>query len=87
MTEFQEKLDKTRAIEGELERTIDGLDPVDSSRVNIAAPDQSLYTTTQEPTTASIAIKTKPGQSLDASEVAASRCSSPTRSTGSSPRT
>ena len=69
MTEFQEKIDKTRAIEGELERTIDGLDPVESSRVNIATPDQSLYTTTQEPTTASIAIKTKPGQSLDAPEV------------------
>jgi flagellar M-ring protein FliF len=69
MTEFQENVDKTRAIEGELERTIDGLDPVDSSRVNIATPQQSLYTTSQEPTTASIAIKTKPGQSLDASEV------------------
>ena len=69
MTEFQEKLDKTRAVEGELERTIDGLDPVESSRVNIAAPDQSLYTTTQLPTTASIAIKTKPGATLDAGEV------------------
>jgi flagellar M-ring protein FliF len=69
MTEFQEKIDKTRAVEGELERTIDGLDPVESSRVNIAAPDQSLYTSTQEPTTASIAIKTKPGQSLDAGQV------------------
>jgi flagellar M-ring protein FliF len=69
MTEFQEKLDKTRAVEGELERTIDGLDPVESSRVNVATPDQSLYTSTQEPTTASIAIKTKPGQTLDAGEV------------------
>jgi flagellar M-ring protein FliF len=69
MTEFQEKLDKTRAVEGELERTIDGLDPVESSRVNIATPDQSLYSSTQEPTTASIAIKTKPGQTLDAGEV------------------
>jgi flagellar M-ring protein FliF len=69
MTEFQEKIDKTRAIEGELERTIDGLNEVDSSRVNIAAPDQSLYTTTQEQTTASIAIKTKAGQSLDSGEV------------------
>jgi flagellar M-ring protein FliF len=69
MTEFQEKLDKTRAVEGELERTIDGLNPVESSRVNIATPDQSLYTSTQEPTTASIAIKTKPGQSLDAGQV------------------
>ena len=69
MTEFQEKVDKTRAVQGELERTIDGLDPVESSRVNIATPDQSLYTSTQEPTTASIAIKTKPGQQLDAGEV------------------
>jgi len=69
MTEFQEKIDKTRAIEGELERTIDGLDPVESSRVNIASPDQTLYTTTQEPTTASIAIKTKPGESLDPDQV------------------
>ncbi len=69
MTDFQEKLDKTRAVEGELERTIDGLDPVESSRVNIATPDQSLYTTTQVPTTASIAIKTKPGATLDAGEV------------------
>ncbi len=69
MTEFTEKIDKTRAVEGELERTIDGLDPVESSRVNIASPDQSLYTATQEPTTASIAIKTKPGASLDADQV------------------
>jgi flagellar M-ring protein FliF len=69
MTEFTEKIDKTRAVEGELERTIDGLDPVESSRVNIATPDQSLYTSTQEPTTASIAIKTKPGASLDAGQV------------------
>jgi flagellar M-ring protein FliF len=69
MTEYTEKIDKTRAVEGELERTIDGLDPVESSRVNIASPDQSLYTATQEPTTASIAIKTKPGASLDADQV------------------
>jgi len=69
MTDFQEKIAKTRAIEGELQRTINGLDPVESSRVNIATPDQSLYTSTQEPTTASVAIKTKPGQSLSPDQV------------------
>ncbi len=69
MTQFQEKLDKTRAIEGELQRTIDGLNPVDSSRVNIAAPDNTLYSSTQEPTTASVAVKTKPGQSLSPEQV------------------
>lgn len=69
MTEFEEKLDKTRAIEGELQRTIDGLDPVDAARVNIAAPDASLYTSTQAPTTASVAIRTKPGEQLSPQEV------------------
>ena len=69
MTEFQEKLDKSRAVEGELERTIDGLDPVESSRVAIAAPDQSLYVSTQAPTTASVAVKTKAGASLTPSQV------------------
>ena len=69
MTEFQEKLDKTRAIEGELQRTIDGLNPVETSRVHIATPDQSLYSSSQQPTTASIAIKTKPGQDLSSQEV------------------
>src|SRR5579862_3225721 len=69
MTEFQEKLDKTRAVEGELQRTIDGLNPVETSRVHIATPDQSLYSSSQEPTTASIAIKTKPGQALSSQEV------------------
>jgi flagellar M-ring protein FliF len=69
LTEFQENIDKIRAIEGELERTIDGLDPVESSKVNIASPDQSLYSSSQQPVTASIAIKTKPGQSLSGPEV------------------
>lgn len=69
MDQFQERIDKTRAIEGELERTIDGLNPVATSRVNIAAPSASLYSSTQEPTTASISIKTKPGQSLGPGQV------------------
>jgi flagellar M-ring protein FliF len=69
MTAFQEKLDKTRAIEGELQRTISGLDTVEAARVHIATPDDTLYTSTQAPTTASIAIKTKPGQTLTPQDV------------------
>jgi flagellar M-ring protein FliF len=69
MTDFEEKLDKTRAIEGELQRTIAGLDPVQAARVHIAAPDQTLYTATQSPVTASIAITTKPGEALSPTEV------------------
>ena len=69
MTDFQEKIAKTRATEGELQRTISGLTPVQSARVHIATPEASLYSTTQEPTTASVAIQTKPGMQLGSQEV------------------
>jgi flagellar M-ring protein FliF len=68
-TQFEENIDKQRAIEGELGRTISGLDPVESARVQIAQPDQTLYSSTQNPTTASVAITTKPGMQLSAAQV------------------
>jgi len=69
MTDFQEKIAKTRATEGELQRTISGLTPVQSARVHIASPQASLYSSTQQPTTASVAIQTKSGMQLSAQEV------------------
>ncbi|HEY0615479.1 MAG TPA: flagellar basal-body MS-ring/collar protein FliF [Candidatus Elarobacter sp.] len=69
MTDFQEKIAKTRATEGELQRTISGLTPVQSARVHIATPQASLYSTTQSPTTASVAIQTKTGMQVSAQEV------------------
>ncbi len=69
MTDTQEKIAKIRATEGELQRTIAGLTPVDSARVHLAVPDATLYSTTQEPTTASVAIRTKPGMALSPQEV------------------
>jgi flagellar M-ring protein FliF len=69
MTDFQEKIAKQRATEGELQRTIAGLTPVESARVHIASPESSLYSSTQQPTTASVAIKTKPGMTVGPTEV------------------
>jgi len=69
MTDTQEKIAKIRATEGELQRTISGLTPVESARVHIASPDVSLYSTDQEPTTASVAVKTKPGMTLSPQQV------------------
>jgi len=69
MTTFQEQVMKLRATEGELQRTIEGLTPVQSARVNIAQPEAQLYTSAQQPTTASIAVTTKPGMTLLPSEV------------------
>jgi flagellar M-ring protein FliF len=69
MTDFQEKVALTRAVEGELQRTIDGLSSVQSSRVHIAKPDETLYSSVQAPTTASVVVKTKPGLNLDSEQV------------------
>ena len=69
MTDTQEKIAKIRATEGELQRTISGLTPVESARVHLAVPDATLYSTTQEPTTASVAVRTKPGETLSPQEV------------------
>ena len=69
MTEFEQNIDKTRAIEGELERTISGLGPVESARVHIAEADKTLFVSDSSPATASVAIATKPGQSLSPEQV------------------
>jgi flagellar M-ring protein FliF len=69
MTEFEQNIDKTRAIEGELERTIGGLDPVQAARVHIAVPDQTLYSNDESSTTASVALTVKPGMQLTPEQV------------------
>lgn len=69
MTDFQEKIAKTRAIEGELQRTISSLSAVESARVHLATPDTSLYSSTQQPTTASVAIRMKRGSALSPEEI------------------
>lgn len=71
MTEFTQKVNYQRAVEGELERTISSLNSVEAVQVNIVIPEDSLLTSTQEEPTASIMIKTKSGGVLDAGQVKA----------------
>ncbi|MCE1254566.1 MAG: flagellar M-ring protein FliF [Anaerolineae bacterium] len=71
MTEFTQKVNYQRALEGELERTIGSLDAIKAVRVHIVTPDESLFASEQKPTTASITVEEKPGKKLDASQVRA----------------
>ena len=71
MTEFSQKINYQRALEGELERTIGSLSAVKSVRVHVVTPAKSLLTTNQTPTTASVTIQITPGQTLDATQVRA----------------
>lgn len=69
MTEFAEKVNYQRALEGELSRTINRLSPVEQSRVHIVIPQPTLYTDQQKETTASVVLKLKPGQQLKESQI------------------
>jgi len=70
-SQFQEQTTYKRAIEGELEKTIEALDPVQTAIVHVAMPQQQLFSSQQQPVTASVLVQTKPGASLDSTQVQA----------------
>src|ERR1051326_4017150 len=53
-TEFTQKVNFQRALETELERSINQMSAIDTSRVHLVIPDTALFTTQQQPTTASV---------------------------------
>jgi flagellar M-ring protein FliF len=69
MTEFSQKVNYQRAVEGELERTIGSLEAVQSVRVHLVTPEKSLLSSDQAPSTASVTIQVKLGRTLDSSQV------------------
>ncbi|HLG73565.1 MAG TPA: flagellar basal-body MS-ring/collar protein FliF [Chloroflexota bacterium] len=60
-TDFNNKVNLQRALEGELDRTIGRLDGVQSASVHLVLPEQALFAQQQQPTTASVALQLKPG--------------------------
>ena len=70
-SQFQEQTSYKRAIEGELEKTIEALDPVATAVVHVAMPQEKLFESDQEPTTASVLVQTRPGATLDTGQVQA----------------
>lgn len=71
MTEFTQRLNYQRALEGELSRTISRLDPVESARVHLALPQPALLTERQREPTAAVVLKLRPGRSLEPRQVMA----------------
>ncbi len=68
-TEFEQQLNYRRALQGELGRTIKGLEEIESSRVHIALPRESLFVSEEKKPTASVTLKLKPGRSLSSSQI------------------
>ena len=69
MTEFAQKINFQRALQGELTRTILSLQEVRDARVLLALPDQGLFKQAASRPTASVELSFKPGQRLRPEQV------------------
>jgi flagellar M-ring protein FliF len=68
-SQAQEQTDFKRAMEGELAKTIEAVDGVDTAVVHLAIPQKQVFADTQDPATASVLLETKPGVTLGADQV------------------
>ena len=58
LTSFMQNVTKTRALEGELARTIQSMDGIRSARVHLVLPDSSSLRSQQQQASASVVIRT-----------------------------
>jgi flagellar M-ring protein FliF len=70
ITQFQERLNFQRGLEGELARSIMSLSAVTSARVHLALPSQSGFLRDQLKPSASVLVALHPSSSLDRQQVA-----------------
>jgi len=68
-TEFEQQINRLRAIQGELARTIMAIDGITSARVHIVVPKPSVFVEDQKDPTAAVYIKSKRGANLDDRQV------------------
>lgn len=68
-TDFTQKVNYKRALEGELQRTIGNLQQIERARVSIVIPEPELFTEREKPTTASVVLELKSDARLKREEV------------------
>ena len=69
-TQFQERLNFQRGLEGELVRSITALSAVESARVHLALPNQNGFFRDQQKPSASVLLTLHGGQTLDRAQIA-----------------
>ena len=69
MTEFMQKLNYRRALQGELARTITQLEAIKSARVHIVLPEKTLFLDQQEKATASVILTLASGRRLTTEQI------------------
>ncbi|HTH73547.1 MAG TPA: flagellar basal-body MS-ring/collar protein FliF [Trinickia sp.] len=71
ISQFAEQVNYQRALEGELERTIQSISVVRQARVHLAIPKPSVFVRDREAPTASVLVNLFPGRMLDEGQVSA----------------
>lgn len=69
ITNFAQKINYRRALQGELARTISQLDPIEAASVQVVVPDESLFMDQEKHATASIVLKMKSRHALSQKQV------------------
>jgi flagellar M-ring protein FliF len=65
LTEFAQRINLQRALQGELARTIMRIDGVEAARVHLSLGEQTAFRGDRRPPRASVAIRTRPGRRLN----------------------
>jgi flagellar M-ring protein FliF len=71
VSQFVEQVNFQRGLEGELERSIQAIDTVESAIIHLAIPKQSVFVRDQQKPTASVLLNVLPGRNLDGNQVSA----------------
>ena len=69
-TQFQERLNFQRGLQGELERSIGSLAAVQAARVHLALPNQNGFFREQQKPSASVLLTLHPGRTLERAQIA-----------------
>ncbi len=69
LTDFVQKVNYGRALQGELSRTIASLRPIETARVHLALPEKRLFKNQQKPATASVIVNLKPGRRINEAQI------------------
>lgn len=68
-TDFDRRIRLLRALQGELTRTLLGLEAIENARVHIVLPENSLFIEAQNPATASVFLVLKRGRVLQEAQI------------------
>jgi flagellar M-ring protein FliF len=69
LTEFAQKINYQRALQGELARTIMSLDGVETARVHLSLPEETIFRGDRQPAKASVTLAARTGRTLSAATI------------------